>query len=351
MTLFYLVNQINSHANRFNALFSSIQSDYQLVEVIDAESSPCAVVNGKDLNGWNQIRDELSNGNNLVVSGPLDLLSLPLSGGRYQQVAISYAVDVMISIAKSTNLVEKFQESLSSYSAVIVDNYATENALIALGCNKESIIRIPWGPSGLDPNKVDRSHFCLPDDRPLVLYPRRIDRHYDPDSFIQALSLLVKEVPNFLAVLIENGSMVSAVKESVVRLELRDNVVWVPALDENQFQSLLSIVDAVVVSPITDGTSVTVMEAMSLGVPVVTSMTSGSAEWIMNGISGWSFPVGNIKELVNSLVDVLTVDIYRKKIICANAKRLVEMKAGWHSSAKILKLSLENILKERRHPL
>jgi glycosyltransferase involved in cell wall biosynthesis len=90
------------------------------------------------------------------------------------------------------------------------------------------------------------------------------------------------------------------------------------------------------VTPRTDGTSVTVMDAMALGVPVVSSLTAGSAEWVMEGITGWTFPVGNAGALAGAIERALSSSAEHTALITAQAKRLVESKAGWDASSERL---------------
>jgi glycosyltransferase involved in cell wall biosynthesis len=94
--------------------------------------------------------------------------------------------------------------------------------------------------------------------------------------------------------------------------------------------------DAVVVTTLSDGTSVTVMDAMHHGVPVVTSLTNGSAEWILDGVTGWTFPVGNADALGVALECVASMSAADRAQITGNARRLVEQRAGWKQSAATL---------------
>jgi glycosyltransferase involved in cell wall biosynthesis len=102
--------------------------------------------------------------------------------------------------------------------------------------------------------------------------------------------------------------------------------------------------DAVVVTPRTDGTSVTVMDAMHHGVPVVTSLTNGSAEWILDGVTGWTFPVGNAHALGEALESVASMSEADRSVITDNARRLVDQRAGWSQSAALLGAEIKKLL-------
>jgi glycosyltransferase involved in cell wall biosynthesis len=226
--------------------------------------------------------------------------------------------------------------------AVVTDNYATENALIALGMKESAIIRVPWGPENARPDipaktaSSVRAQVGVEQDQTFLLYPRSLEPHYDPMVFVEALAEVVSSHPQVVAVLVESGSGVSQVKEAITGRGIHDFVRWVPLQSPDAFSALLQAADAVVVTPKTDGTSVTIMEAMSQGIPVVCSLTLGSAEWVSEGITGWSFAVGDPAGLVVALDKFLSSPPEEILAMTLRAKRLVDARAGWVRSSQIL---------------
>ena len=75
------------------------------------------------------------------------------------------------------------------------------------------------------------------------------------------------------------------------------------------------------------------MEAMQARIPVVSSLTSGSSEWIIHGVTGWSFPVGSAEALAAAIVSLLEATEEHRGLIVANAHRLVTARAGWSASS------------------
>jgi glycosyltransferase involved in cell wall biosynthesis len=232
---------------------------------------------------------------------------------------------------------DALQSTVRSLDLVITDNYATENALVAMGVSAERVLRVPWGPEEADNGPVmTRSDFGLGESDTVLLFPRTLADHYQPEIFVQALVTLAKSMPHLVAVFIESGPLVDEVKRLVSDENLLHMVKWQPLLTPAQFAALIPLVDAVVVSPRTDGTSVTVMEAMTQGTPVVSSLTHGSSEWVMDGITGWSFPVGDAVGLTQALMRLLSASPKRKIAVTTNAKRLVDARAGWGRSRALI---------------
>ncbi|MCF8523123.1 MAG: glycosyltransferase family 4 protein, partial [Pontimonas sp.] len=262
----------------------------------------------------------------------------------YRHVGISWATDVMVTAAQSAEHARALSHTLQSLDLVVLDNYATENAVVALGVAPDRICRIPWGPEGAALSPLQRSSLGLPDDAFVIVYPRSLEPHYQPEVFIDALANLVATRPSARAVVVESGSMVDSVKQDAARRGLSDHIVWLPLRSPEEFQAIIAMADAVVVTPRSDGTSVTVMDAMHHGVPVVTSLTNGSAEWILDGVTGWTFPVGNADALGGALESLASMSEADRSVITGNARRLVDQRAGWSQSAALLGAEIKKLL-------
>lgn len=344
MRLVFVTDRQDAHAARFSELFAGLGADYEHVQIQGEGSSLTGELAGTVVNGWDELAATLALTPTVVVSGPLDTVTGHLVGGGYRHVGISWATDVMVTAAQSAEHARALSHTLQSLDLVVLDNYATENAVVALGGAPDRICRIPWGPEGAALSPLQRSSLGLPDDAFAIVYPRSLEPHYQPEVFIDALANLVATRPSARAVLVESGSMVDSVKQDAARRGLSDHIVWLPLRSPEEFQAVIAMADAVVVTPRTDGTSVTVMDAMHHGVPVVTSLTNGSAEWILDGVTGWTFPVGNADALGGALESVASMSEADKSVITGNARRLVDQRAGWSQSAARLGAEIKKLL-------
>jgi len=337
MTLFFVTDRADAHVARFDALFATLSSDYELVRVTyEADGTPIASIAGATHKSWDAIREALASKGSVVVSGPLDTVSVNLVGGSFSHVGISYATDVMVTAAQSHAELSRLRTLVDSIDVLVTDNYATENAMISIGAAADKVLRIPWGPEVVVASSKTRAECGWPEDRRIVLYPRSLEPHYDPGVFVDALALVAKRVPDVLAVLVEVGSLVEDTKKRIVGAGLGAHVLFEPLREPGEFRAMMACADVVVVTPRTDGTSVTVMDAMAQGVPVVSSLTAGSAEWVVEGITGWTFPVGSATELAGAVERALLAEESHRALMIEQAKTLVSQKAGWDTSAQRL---------------
>ena len=322
---------------RFDALFATLSADYELVRVTyEAGNQPIASVAGATHKSWDAIRGALASRGSVVVSAPLDTVSVNLVGGSFGHVGVSFATDVMVTAAQSLTELSRLRTLVESIDVLVTDNYATENALISMGAVADKVLRIPWGPGKVGVNSMTRAECGWPEDRRIVLYPRSLEPHYDPGVFVDALALVAMRVPDVLAMLVEVGSLVEDTKTRIAGTGLGEHVRFEPLREPEEFRAMMAFADLVVVTPRTDGTSVTVMDAMAQGVPVVSSLTAGAAEWVVEGITGWTFPVGSASDLAGAMERALLAEESHRGLIIEQAKTLVAQKAGWDTSAQRL---------------
>lgn len=338
MKLSFITDKHDAHVERFEASFQKIPGvTFSLITIDHTANGPTGVLEGRSLTGWDALRSAVGETTDLVVSGPLDTITPHLVGGDYRHIGISWATDVMVSAAKSLEDLRALTATVVGLDLVVTDNYATENALIALGVDPEAICRIPWGPEESETGAtISRADLGVSPEAFLVLYPRSLEPHYQPEVFIEALAVVVKSHPSVVAMVVESGSKVAAITADIATRGLGDHVVWQALVPPQQFPALIACADGVVVTPQTDGTSVTVMDAMRQGVPVISTLTNGSGEWVIDGITGWSFPVGNAAALATAVMRLMDSSPAERAQVVANAQHLVSKKAGWARSEAAL---------------
>ena len=80
-----------------------------------------------------------------------------------------------------------------------------------------------------------------------------------------------------------------------------------------------------------DGSSVSLLEAMACGLPSVVSNIPGNMEWVKHGETGWFFTDGAVDELTQGIVTAVQhKDDLRS--IGKRARKMVEKRADWNKN-------------------
>jgi glycosyltransferase involved in cell wall biosynthesis len=92
-----------------------------------------------------------------------------------------------------------------------------------------------------------------------------------------------------------------------------------------------------------DGTSISLLEAMACGAPVLLSDIPGNREWVAPGKNGWLFPGGD----ANALAEAILRAIEKRselKMMGQAARKITEQRANWDDNFKKMLETYDQVL-------
>ena len=129
-----------------------------------------------------------------------------------------------------------------------------------------------------------------------------------------------------------SGSLTEQLRAQANALGIHDRTHFIGSLPEEDLPAVLRASDFYVSASEVDGTSVTLLQAMACGTPVLTSDTAGNRPWVQPGVTGFLFQTGDPGDLRSQLLKVVLAGTHDTKLICANAQALVRRQADWKSN-------------------
>lgn len=123
---------------------------------------------------------------------------------------------------------------------------------------------------------------------------------YDQATFVKAMRRLKDRKVKFHAIFASDRS-VERTQELVRQHGVEDEVTFLGGYRDDQLLSILTDADVYVSSSTTDGTSQSLLEAMSTGLFPVVSDIVANRPWVRQGENGLLFPVGDDKALALQL--------------------------------------------------
>ncbi|MDP2013804.1 MAG: glycosyltransferase, partial [Actinomycetota bacterium] len=113
-------------------------------------------------------------------------------------------------------------------------------------------------------------------------------------------------------------------------------VFFIASVDEGQVAELMRASVGYVSASEVDGTSVTLLQAMACGTPVIVSDSPGNLSWVSPN-TGFLFHVGSVTQLAAAVSQALTMDVTRRTDA---ALALVRSRADWHANLSRLDTAL-----------
>ena len=141
---------------------------------------------------------------------------------------------------------------------------------------------------------------------PVVGIVGRLRREKGHAVLLEALSLVVRSVPNVTLVVVGDGQEREHLEEQVRSLGLDGHIVWLGARRPEELPGLYGVMDVVAIPSQFEGFGLMAVEAMAAARPVVAFATGGLTEIVVDGVSGKLVPPGDRVAFAGALVGLIT---------------------------------------------
>lgn len=186
-------------------------------------------------------------------------------------------------------------------------------------------------------NGIDPQQFILPNrqqireqmrrklgltgDQPTVLQVARFHSVKDHGTSIKAFSYVIKQLPNAVLLLAGDGQQKPVMEQLAKQLDVANHVRFLGV--RTDIPQLMTAADVFVLSSLSEGISVTLLEAMASGVPICTTDVGGNSEIVEHAVTGLLCPREDAKALSANLVQMLIDPPLRGKFIEAARRKLL----------------------------
>ncbi|MDO9484508.1 MAG: glycosyltransferase, partial [Actinomycetota bacterium] len=221
---------------------------------------------------------------------------------------------------------------LSGLTGLVVDSDPTMQIAIQAGMQESQLTFLPWGvdlelftPEG---SSFDLRSLDLKPGTRLLLSLRAHEPIYRVDEIISAFARVHADHADLVLLIGHSGSLTSSLRAQVAELGLEQCVRFIGSVEEQQVAELMRACVGYVSASEVDGTSVTLLQAMACGTPVIASDSPGNVSWVGPN-TGFLFHVGSITQQAAAMSAALTMDVTRRTDA---AMALVRNRADWHAN-------------------
>ena len=136
------------------------------------------------------------------------------------------------------------------------------------------------------------------------------------DDIINTFRKVKKSVPSRL-VLVGDGPEKQRIKRKVSRFKLSKSVLFVDT--RKDMEKFYSAADLFMLASIREGCPLSILEAMSSSLPIISTKVGGIPEVVQDGKTGHLTKIGDVENMADKTIDLLTNDKKREKM--GNAAR------------------------------
>ena len=178
-----------------------------------------------------------------------------------------------------------------------------------------------------------RTEFGWPPETRVIVAAGRLSPEKGHRILIEAMGLLAADRPPLHLVLLGDGPESERLQRQTAQLSLDARIVF--AGFRRDALSCMAGADLVVNPSFSEGLPNVLLEAFSLGKPVVATDVGGTRELVQNGRTGWLVPSGDAAA-VASAIRAAFADAEGRAALAGNARRLVEWEFSFSQQAERL---------------
>jgi len=252
-------------------------------------------------------------------------LLVALSGYR-PLVSMSWGYDLLFDADRNALWRWATRFSLSHSAVMVGDCNTIRQRARNFGMADERIVTFPWG--------VDLDHYNVVTSERLnartftLLSTRNWEPIYGVDVIAEAFVQAAQQRPQLRLILLRDGSQAGLLRQVFTRGGVIDKVQFPGQVSQAELPDYYRAADLYISASHSDGSSISLLEAMACGRPALVSDIPGNLEWVEPGVQGWRFADGDPNALAQAILHAVDMREKLPEMGCA-ARLLAEQRADW----------------------
>ncbi len=274
----------------------------------------------------------------LIQAGPIQRCAFLVALSGFQPlISMSWGYDLIFDARRNALWRWATRYTLKCSAVMVGDSDIIRRLGVAYGMPNERIVTFPWG--------IDLHHFAP---RPSafshqpslacfaagkagtfnLLSTRGWEPMYGVDVIAQAFALAARQRPELNLIMLGNGSQAARLRQIFLQAKVEDRVLFPGQVAHDDLPRYYSMADLYLSASHSDGTSISLLEAMACGRPVLVSDIPGNREWVQPGVNGWLFQDGDVSALTQAILEAVDQRQNLPEMGCAS-REIAEQRADW----------------------
>jgi teichuronic acid biosynthesis glycosyltransferase TuaC len=217
----------------------------------------------------------------------------------------------------------QIQWALSTARRIFCVSRSLQGIALELGCDRQKVRVIPNGVNSVVFRPMEkvaaRTRLGLPLERCILLSVGGLCERKGHHRIIEVLPELLMRHPDLLLIVVggpgPEGDMGPELMRLIKKLEMEPHVYLAGARPHDEIASWLAASDLFCLATRNEGMANVVVEALSCGVPVVTTRVGGNAEVVQDGVNGYLVDFGDSRGLQEAILNALGKDWKREDVL------------------------------------
>ena len=233
-------------------------------------------------------------------------------------IVSAWGSDVLVNPQKNFffHLFARF--ALQKANLVIIMSEHMRQAVLKLGAQAQKIVVMPFGVDGtLIEWSKSKNLIHKTDEQLVIISTRALEPVYNVQLLIQAMPSVLQKNPSAQSIIVGKGSEAKKLKEMAGKLGVIRNIHFLGQLSHNELLSQMARATLYVSTSLSDGSSISLHEAMATGLFPACTDIPANRDWITNGRNGFLVPTDSPSTLAEKLLEA-----YQNKKLLDTARKI-----------------------------
>lgn len=185
-------------------------------------------------------------------------------------------------------------------------------------------------------------------DEPIIYYVGRIQYEKGVQFLVEAAPRVLEQEPRAKFILAGTGELLDSLRQRVMQLGLAQRVILPGFVSDETRDRLYKVANVAVFPSLYEPFGIVALEAMAACCPVIVSNVGGLSEVVIDGLTGRTFPAGNIEALADTILNTLR-QTYAAQERAERAFAVVCRMYTWQHVAEETRNLYARVIRERAH--
>jgi len=273
-------------------------------------------------------------GIDLIHIGPINELSLKIMKRKIcPQIVMSWGSDILINC-------KQIDDKLLKDGLNRADGFFTDCEIVTDEIKKHlskpiEFVKFPWGieQDRFLSDKLEKEGKEIRDglrwrNKKVIISTRSWEEHYNIENLIDSFMLLKQQSSDYKLILISSGSLKSKIMLKIKKNKLQNDIYCTGVLNEKSLAKWLHAADLYITTSKSDGSSISLLEAMMCKLPVIAHNQYGNLEWVSENENGWLANCNDPSSILDSFLKA-EKNLNNWTKIGETNRSLIEKNASW----------------------
>lgn len=282
----------------------------------------------------------------VILAGPLtDAAYLAALIQPARTLLMSWAFDVLHEPVISLDATERLQDTLRRGRHLFTDCQALADQCEAMAGRKyDEVCVLPWGLAAEDKPapRLGRRQQLGDQAASVILYTRGFEPVHQPQTVIGAFRRAYALDDSLRLWLAGSGGMRAGLEKRVEAAGIRSAVRFLGQLDQPELAGCFAEADAYLSCSLSDGSSLSLLQAMHAGLPCIVSDLPGNREWL-GSEGGWLVPVGEPEAFARAILESVGLSADARAGLSSHNRLSVHLRADLAANLPLLLHTLHTV--------